>query len=159
MDWSSLLTVIVALIGVWLGGYLTNRGQSKVLQTQISWEKEKTYKSQHDSRLKAYSKVLEIDGKETLISEPYGIFLEFDFIGYQENVRPVFYEELHFLHKDVTDLIRKIDGSIHQIQFSEDMTREQETHICKKYRELIKLIEKHIKENSELITKIEKNFH
>lgn len=159
MDWGSLLTVASTLIGVLLGGFTTNRGQNKILQTQISWEREKTYKEQHDSRLKAYSKVLEIDGKETFISEPHGLTLEFDFIGYQEKVRPVFYEEFYFLHKDVTELIREIDDIIQQIQFDEDMTSEQETLVCKLYRRLIKMIEEHLKENSESITKIEKSFY
>ncbi|MGM0897918.1 MAG: hypothetical protein ACQEV0_08460 [Bacillota bacterium] len=156
-EWIPLFTLVGTLGGVWLGGFLANRGQSKVLQMQISWEKEKTYKSQHDSRLKAYSKVLEIDGKDVFISEPHGLVLEFDFIGYQEKVRPILYNEFHFLHEDVTNVIRGIDQIIQQISFDENMSQEQEDSVCEKYLSLIELIEQHLKDNSEIVTNLEKN--
>jgi hypothetical protein len=81
-------------------------------------DKEKDFQAQQNTRLKTYNKVLEMEGKTSLVSCLAGSYVEFDINAYKEKIRPILYQDFHVLHQDVAEIVGSIDRDIQQMELA-----------------------------------------
>lgn len=143
-NFSYFITLVGALGGAFIGGYLTSKSQKYNISRQIEWDKIKDQKQQLKEALEIYNKILEIDGSKYVVEHNGGNYLEINLEEYTRYVRPLLYEKFHQLHQDVADKVSSIDYQIELCNFAEELTDEDSERLAEMYLDLIVMIKLHL---------------
>lgn len=142
----SLIPVVAALGGAFVGGYFTRKNQKELYDRQIDIEKKKEEKEAIKETLLVYNKILKVDGEQMVIIHIGGPNYEFEIDIYREKVRPILYERYHILHSNVAKLVRSIDMLIQKSARNEEVEDEDNALLMRNYSKMINHIIEHIYE-------------
>ncbi|MNO65009.1 hypothetical protein D3C76_557480 [compost metagenome] len=113
-------------------------------EKQIQWEQEKLemniIREERLNKLKIYNKVLKLDGEVTVLSS-YPI--EFNIKSYEDNIRPILFEEYHIIDQDIKDITKKIDRIIKTCNMIEEIQGEHNEELVNNYVKLLNKIDNH----------------
>ncbi|MBH0166270.1 hypothetical protein IHV12_15210 [Fictibacillus sp. 7GRE50] len=136
----------VGLIGAFLGIYFTRKTQNDLFDKEIKKEEQKEKRLEVIDALDIYSRVLKLDGENTLVTNGGGGFYEFDITLYLKEVRPILYEKFYLLHEDIAEYIIDLDERIQNINYEEQLKTEDDYYLQDRYFDLIKAIKSHLSE-------------
>lgn len=152
-----IVTLTAALGGAvigFVGGFINNaqkrswdvKDADKKRIFQKEDEQALEEKRTKDQKFEMYNRILMKTGDSLVVTAGSTVLyggrgLAFDFNLYSENIRPLLFERLHVIDKDVRELIQKIDKDIARVAFHEEATDEEEDSIASSYNRMITLIE------------------
>lgn len=139
-----IMAPVGAIVGAFIGGYLTSKSQKNNITRQIEWDKIKDQKQHLKEALEIYNKILEVDGSKHIVEHNGGHQLEIVLDEYTSHVRPVLYEKFHQLHQDVAEKVSSIDYEIERCNFAEELTDEDSEQLAEMYLDLIVMIKLHL---------------
>ncbi|MEK4201158.1 hypothetical protein [Cytobacillus sp. FSL K6-0265] len=141
-----ILPVVTGLGGAFIGGYFTRKGQMDLLDKEILREEMKEKRRDAIDRMRAYNHVMNIDGEKLLVEYIGGSQVEFDIKTYQNEIRPIIYENFHLINRDIAELILKIDNRYQECAFNEEISWEDHKLLADDYFKIIRLIKVHTEE-------------
>ncbi|WP_152976433.1 hypothetical protein [Alkalihalophilus marmarensis] len=141
------LPVFSALIGIYLGSYLTSKNQRNLFKQQVLWEERKEYKIKEENKLAAYNKILLLNREHPVIDHDiqHGSPILFDVDNYEKYMRPILYDNYHFIDQDVLNCLENIEGSLKIYEYNQEITGEEHFDLCSGFNELLKRVKDHIK--------------
>ncbi|AST97305.1 hypothetical protein [Shouchella clausii] len=130
-----VIPVISALGGAFIGAYISGQNQKKLLIEQQ--KKENKLKT-----LEACNAFLDIAGTKVLTIEIGGPkqTLDFDNRTYENTVRPVLFQHLHYYPKSVTEIVYSIDSDLQTYYYIEGADVEDLDITASKYNRLVQEI-------------------
>ncbi|TQK74060.1 hypothetical protein FB479_102700 [Brevibacillus sp. AG162] len=150
---ATLITVIgtlsgtlIGTLGTWIINDQKNKNDNKQAEQRRRWELEdkeraESYEKEQNKFL-AYNKILKSASEHMIVTTGNYINLrDFKIKIYMDNVRPLIYENLHILDKEVVSRVRKIDTEIDKMNYLVDSEPEWIDYCAQLYDEMLEMIE------------------
>ena len=120
MTLSEVMSMILPLIGVVIGGLITYFVQTKTIRENHKHERKKiedeNIKKEKELKYQAYNQILLNDAIESINTYDFHYGWELNYNKYAENVRPILFKVFHLLDEKVADELLKIENTYAKIE-------------------------------------------
>ncbi|MGP4060025.1 hypothetical protein [Halobacillus sp. H74] len=141
---TGLFTLLGGISGGWITSYVNGKAQKDKLSIEFSREREKEKQLKEEEKMEIYNSVLKVDGEHIMVTHIGGHFTELDTKIYKREIRPILYQKLHLINKDVANTLWAIDNKLAECEFNEDIEPEDDSYLSNEYWTLIENIREHI---------------
>lgn len=154
MTFKELLILILPLLGVYIGGWISSNGQIKALKETHDFEREKireaNIKKDKERKFQAYNQVLLNDASESINIYDFHNGWELDYNKYANNVRPVLFNVFHLLDKKVAEELLKIENTFTKIEALGEPEEGDKEELSKSYLNIKEMIRHTYKDEFEM---------
>ncbi|MGW8416155.1 hypothetical protein ACWGKP_19280 [Brevibacillus sp. NPDC055896] len=142
----TLSGTLIGTLGTWIMNNQKNKHDNMQAEKRRKWEledKERTeLRESEQNKFIVYNKILKSASEHMIVTAGKYINLrDFKIKTYMDSVRPIIYENLHLLDKEVVSRVRKIDTEIDKMNFLDDSEPEWVDNCARLYDEMLEMIE------------------
>ncbi|MGF9908228.1 hypothetical protein [Brevibacillus porteri] len=142
----AIIGALISTFGNWFMNKQKYENENAQADKKRNWELEDKQlaeaKEKENNKIIAYNKILKVAGEVMVVSSTGDYTLShFRIKVYMDIIRPLFYENLHVLDRELVSKIRKIDAEIEKMNYLEDTEPEWLSYCAQQYDEILALIE------------------
>lgn len=138
-----IVTLMGTLGEAFIGSFISSSNQRRLFKEEKKAEEQALERERHAKTIQIYNDFLEANGRSSLagsVEQP-----EFQYKYYKNEIRPIFYKNISYLHNEIIDLILKVDDEISYHEYFMEGPYESEEKAIEHYSEIYRTIIKYIK--------------